>query len=200
MAALKNHLPPPPGTAPNTPGSAAGLHRTDRVLKTESTSPPAFHLLRDGPTLPTRPRPEGARRAARTRTCGGPAHSAAPAAAALRGRTHHHLLEDALQLRLHGHHGDRHGAGPGPAGPFVRRRRWRPPLLPRRAGSSVPDAAPREAPARLGRSGQRRPAPLPATGGESNSVLKLGSDLVLFSFSRKYSLRLLLFLKNLFFE
>lgn len=192
IAALKKHLREQRDTRP---GTAAELHGTDRAMKTQSTSPTRFS------SPPGWPHPRRGSTATRRgpdmrRAC----HSAVPAAAALRGRTHHHLLEDALQLRLHGDHGDRHGAGPGPAGPFVRRRRRRPPPLlpPRRKlrpGSRSPGSA---CSARLFRAVP--PAPACPRRGESSSVLKFESDLVLFFFLRKYFFRLLCFLNNLFFE
>lgn len=158
------HGSPAAGTAPNTAEDDGGLHRTDCAMKTKSTSSTCLSSPPGRPHPPHSPA-EGARRAARTRTAAGPP-TALP-----RGRTHHHLLEDALQLGLHGHHGDRHGAGPGPAGPFVRRRRRRPPRLARSAGRAVPDGAPREAPAPHGRSGCAR-SRLPATGRGKQQRLK----------------------------
>lgn len=169
MAALQNH--------PHLPGSSTkhgrGGHRGSTAAtapgKPKAPLPPAFYLLGDGPN----PSPTG--------STAGPGRAAGPPTTPLPGRTHHHLLEDALQLRLHGHHGDRHGAGPGPAGPFVRRGRRRPPLLLRAAGSSVRLPLPGKRLLGPAVPGAARPG-LPATREEPRAAQNLGVIGLWFSF------------------
>lgn len=91
---------------------------------------PALHP----PALAPNGGPREAAPQERKARCGMPAEQPRKAEARP-GHTHHHLFEDALQLRFHGHHGDRHRptgrAGPGRTGPSARwTRRRRAPFPP----------------------------------------------------------------------
>lgn len=169
---------PPPGTPPNTAGNGGGA---PSPRKPKAPLPPAFHLRQDGPT-PARPlRAAGTRTRPRQRRRSGDGLTT----------TSSKMLCSCVSMGTMGI-----AMGPaGPAGPYVRRRRRRPRLPVPPAGSSAPDPAPREAAARPGRSGRRRP---PRE--EGNSILKFRSRFVLFFFLQKHSPRLLWFLNNLFFE